>query len=39
MPEGLEREIPPQAMADVIAFIKGWRYLDGLTPLSNDRGD
>jgi putative heme-binding domain-containing protein len=39
MPEGLEREIPPQSMADVIAFIKGWRYLDGLTPLSGDGGD
>jgi len=34
MPEGLERDIPPQAMADVIAYIKGWRYLDKLTPLS-----
>ncbi len=37
MPEGLERELPPQAMADLIAFIKGWRYLDGLTPLSDDK--
>jgi putative heme-binding domain-containing protein len=27
MPEGLEREIPRQAMADLIAFIKNWRYL------------
>jgi putative heme-binding domain-containing protein len=33
MPEGLERDIPPQAMADLIAFIKGWRYLDNQTPL------
>ena len=33
MPEGLEKTIPPQEMADLIAFIKGWRYLDGKTPL------
>ncbi|MCI0360411.1 MAG: c-type cytochrome [Planctomycetaceae bacterium] len=35
MPEGLERQIPPQDMADLVAFIKNWRYLDGKTPLSN----
>jgi putative heme-binding domain-containing protein len=34
MPEGLEKTIPPQDMADLIAFIKNWRYLDGRTPLS-----
>lgn len=28
MPEGLERNVPPQDMADVIAFVKNWRYLD-----------
>ncbi|MBC7855261.1 MAG: c-type cytochrome, partial [Pirellulaceae bacterium] len=33
MPEGLEKTIPPQEMADVIAFIKNWRYLDGRVPL------
>jgi putative membrane-bound dehydrogenase-like protein len=33
MPEGLEREIPKQQMADLISFIKNWRYLDGQTPL------
>lgn len=33
MPEGLEKNIPPQDMADLIAFIKNWRYLDGRTPL------
>jgi putative heme-binding domain-containing protein len=27
MPDGLEKNIPPQAMADLIAFIKNWRYL------------
>ena len=34
MPEGLERNIPPADMADLLAFIKNWRYLDGRTPLS-----
>jgi putative membrane-bound dehydrogenase-like protein len=33
MPEGLERAIDKQQMADLIAFIKHWRYLDGRTPL------
>jgi len=33
MPEGVEKNIPPQAMADLIAFIKNWRYLDGRIPL------
>lgn len=33
MPEGLERSIDKQQMADLIAFIKHWRYLDGRTPL------
>jgi putative membrane-bound dehydrogenase-like protein len=28
MPEGLERDIPPQDMADLISFIKNWRYLE-----------
>ena len=27
MPEGLEQNIPPQAMADLLAFLKNWRYL------------
>jgi putative membrane-bound dehydrogenase-like protein len=35
MPEGLERQIPPQDMADLLSFIKNWRYLDGRTPLSS----
>ena len=34
MPEGLEKNIPHQDMADLIAFIKNWRYLDGLTPVN-----
>jgi putative heme-binding domain-containing protein len=33
MPDGLEKDIPHQDMADLVAFIKNWRYLDGLTPL------
>jgi putative heme-binding domain-containing protein len=33
MPDGLEKSIPPQEMADIISFIKNWRYLDGRTPL------
>ncbi|MFO0792360.1 MAG: PVC-type heme-binding CxxCH protein [Pirellulales bacterium] len=28
MPEGLEKDIPPQDMADLISFIKNWRYLE-----------
>ncbi len=28
MPEGLEKDIPQQDMADLISFIKNWRYLD-----------
>jgi len=34
MPDGLEKNIPPADMADLLAYIKGWRYLDGKTPLS-----
>jgi putative membrane-bound dehydrogenase-like protein len=33
MPEGVEKEINHQQMADVISYIKNWRYLDGKTPL------
>lgn len=32
MPEGLERTVPHQDMADVISFVKNWRYLDGAIP-------
>ena len=38
MPEGLERNIPLQQMADVISFIKNWRYLDGQIPLGAAAG-
>ena len=27
MPDGFENLIPPQDMADLISFIKNWRYL------------
>jgi putative membrane-bound dehydrogenase-like protein len=30
MPDGLEKNISPQEMADLIAFIKNWRYLTEL---------
>jgi putative heme-binding domain-containing protein len=33
MPEGLEKNISVEQMADLIAFIKNWRYLDGAVPL------
>lgn len=33
MPEGLEKNITVEQMADLISFIKNWRYLDGATPL------
>jgi putative membrane-bound dehydrogenase-like protein len=32
MPEGLEQNIPLQEMADLIDFLKNWRYLDGAVP-------
>jgi hypothetical protein len=32
MPEGLEKEINVQAMADLLRFLKDWRYLDGSVP-------
>ena len=34
MPVGLEKNINPQQMADLISFIKNWRYLDGSVPLA-----
>lgn len=32
MPVGLEKTITHQQMADLISFIKNWRYLDGQVP-------
>ena len=33
MPDGLEKAISVQEMADLLAFLKNWRYLDGSVPL------
>jgi len=35
MPVGLEKGIPHQEMADLLSFLKNWRYLDGLTPFKD----
>src|SRR5262249_10558946 len=32
MPEGLEKTISLQEMADLLNFLKNWRYLDGSVP-------
>jgi putative heme-binding domain-containing protein len=32
MPIGLEKNISVEQMADLISFIKNWRYLDGSVP-------
>ena len=39
MPVGLEKNINQQQMADLISFIKNWRYLDGKTPLARPLPD
>ena len=36
MPEGLEKNISVEQMADLISFIKNWRYLDGQVPLGKN---
>lgn len=33
MPEGLEQNLTPDEMNDLISFIKNWRYLDGSIPI------
>ncbi len=35
MPEGIESQVDQQAMADLLAFIKGWRYMSGAIPLDS----
>lgn len=37
MPVGLEKNIKVQEMADLISFIKNWRYLDGRVPINVGR--
>src|SRR5207249_10391341 len=32
MPEGLEKTISVEEMADLLSFLKNWRYLDGAVP-------
>jgi putative heme-binding domain-containing protein len=32
MPEGMEKSINVQEMADLLRFLKDWRYLDGSVP-------
>jgi putative heme-binding domain-containing protein len=32
MPEGLEKTISVEEMADLLGFLKNWRYLDGAVP-------
>ncbi|RMF40611.1 MAG: hypothetical protein D6753_11405 [Planctomycetota bacterium] len=39
MPEGFEAQIQLQQMADLIAFIKGWRYLQGGVPIEYELQD
>jgi putative membrane-bound dehydrogenase-like protein len=34
MPDGFEKDITPRQMADLIAYLKNWRYLDGAVPRS-----
>jgi putative heme-binding domain-containing protein len=38
MPVGLEKNITVQQMADLIAYIKNWRYLDGRVPIRHQEG-
>jgi putative membrane-bound dehydrogenase-like protein len=33
MPVGLEKNIPPEDMADLISYIKNWRYLEDKVPI------
>jgi hypothetical protein len=32
MPEGIEAQLDQQALADLIAYIKNWRYVGGESP-------
>lgn len=35
MPDGLEKNISVEEMADLLAFLKNWRYLDGAVPVGH----
>ncbi len=39
MPDGLEQEISVEQMADLLTFLKDWRYLDGNVPLRRSLGN
>jgi putative heme-binding domain-containing protein len=34
MPEGVEQDLTVQEMADLLDYLKNWRYMDGVVPLS-----
>lgn len=34
MPEGIEQDLTVQEMADLLDYLKNWRYMDGVVPLS-----
>lgn len=36
MPEGLEKTISIEEMADLLGFLKNWRYLDGAVPVKGN---
>ena len=38
MPEGLEKNVNRGQMADLLSFLKNWRYLDGRVPVKRGRG-
>lgn len=38
MPDGVEKNISVAEMGDLLAFLKNWRYLDGLVPLGEEAG-
>jgi putative membrane-bound dehydrogenase-like protein len=38
MPEGLEKTISVEEMADLLNFLKNWRYLDGAVPVGKSQG-
>ena len=37
MPEGLEKNVSRDQMADLLSFLKNWRYLDGRIPVKRGR--
>jgi putative heme-binding domain-containing protein len=37
MPEGLEKSVSVAEMADLLSFLKNWRYLDGTVPLGDKK--